>query len=94
MKDQLKTLITGVAGQLAYNDVFKISDSEKSEMLNPDNWTYTGCNSAVIMLNEMRYLFEYTKFFIQIQFTVKNNVVVRIDTITKEKDKVSFDDKT
>lgn len=90
MKEQLKQVVIGVAGQLAYSETFKISDSEKEEMLNPENWEFKGANSSLIILNEMKYLFEYNKFFIQIQLTVINNVITRIDTITNPNNKITI----
>lgn len=91
MKDQLKHVIVGVAGQLAYSDTLKLSDSEKNDMLNPELWEYKGCSSALIVLQEMHHLFEYTKQFIQIKLTVKNNVVVSIDVITDKTKEITFD---
>lgn len=90
MKEQLLNIVMGVAGQLAYRSVLQISDSEKQELLEPSNWTFAGTNTALIMLNETMYLFNYDKFFLQIQLTVKNNTVVKIDTITDETKKIAY----
>lgn len=91
MKEQLFTLIGGVAGQIAYQDKIKLSEKEKASFIDSSNWEFKGANSHLIILNEMLYLFEYKHFFVQIQFTVKNNTVVEINIITDKTKEITYD---
>ena len=90
MKEQLLNIVIGAAAQLAYRDVFQISESEKEDLLKPENWTLEGTNSAIIMLSEMRYLFSYNNFFLQVEITTKNNVVTRVDFVKEESKKITY----
>ena len=91
---QLLNVVLGVAGQMAYQDTFPISDSQKTEFIDPANWSFDGANSAIILLGEMQYLFTYKNFFIQVVLTVKNNAVIKVDIITDETKRVNFNAKT
>lgn len=90
MKQQLFNILMGLVGQLVYTEKLILSESQKEEIMNLDNWTFEGSSSAIIILNEMLYLFSYDKFFLQVQFTVKNDVVIKFDVITNEDKKIVY----
>ena len=91
-KEDLQCLCAGTIGALLINnEALSITDYESEQMRNPDNWQLEDSTENSWLIKPVTlFLMSYRLRFLQIQFNLENNTIIKVDVITDETKKIRY----
>ena len=89
MVDELKFIVLGTLRAAIGQGTVKVTDSEKEELINFDNWSLVDTEDYIIS-TKTNFLYEYRLKFMQVEIQMERTTIVGINIVTDELKRICY----